>query len=119
MGYFQILAVVVVVTVITLWKMNALLGVVSGVAWFGLLTYHLANPPVGVTQGDNLDNILVMVYAGMGMAILIMSISVYRSYGWDLTGSRRSSGNRIQRKKGELDMSEDEYKAHIRRPSRR
>jgi len=116
MGYYQVLTVAVVVTIFAIWRGNALLSMIAGAAWFGMLAYHLGYPPCNVTTGDNIDVFLIMVYAGMALAILVMGIQNARVYGWNLRGERKTKDDIIRRPTDTMDISE--YRSDLRSRSR-
>lgn len=54
-------------------------GICAFGAWFVTMGYVATYPPGSLTQGDTLHGMLVIVLAGAGISVLIMSIRAARS----------------------------------------
>jgi hypothetical protein len=98
-------------------KWNVLLAIITAVSWLGLMVYTLTNPPVNITAGSWLQEVLMLVFLGMATVNLYMW---FRNRDNKFSENGRSEFTEEEEKtrqvsrKSPMQMSENEYKAYLR-----
>ncbi len=62
-----------------------LLGFLAGAAWFVVVAYVAAYPPGALTQGDTIHNMLLLVLAGVAIAMPLVTFRLARSKEYNVT----------------------------------
>ncbi len=127
MTWLELVGVASILTFIALHYNNILLSLASSVFWLVLWAYNLDHPPAGVVQGSAIHEWMTMGFVIVAMAVMFIWFrsrkAVSSVTGRITKGKNGEEGettiNMEIEHKGLLDMSEDEYRAKVRKALRR
>lgn len=105
----------IILTVISLWRMNVLFSVTAFGAWMAAIAYHVIDRPTGIIAGEPPDVAILLVFAGVSLTILVLAMG--RS--GKRTGSRYTSVEGDDLSSPDSSDSIEEYRERTRTALRR
>ena len=64
-----LVALAIILSIISLWRMNSLFAITTFGAWMAAIAYHVSDRPTGIVAGDPVDVAILLIFAGVAIAI--------------------------------------------------
>jgi hypothetical protein len=103
-------------------KWNVALAVVTSASWLAMMIFTLTTPPVDISVGSYLQEVLILIFTGAAIIMLIMWFRNRDRFIDENGKSELTEEQREERRlasKSPMQMSENEYKAYLRTRRRR
>ena len=111
-----------ILTVISLWRVNLLMSTVAAAVWFGALAYHLIDRPTGIVAGDSADVSIILAFVGVPLALWFFTLMRTKMRRGGALGNFTGSMEGDERRDDMMSNPEQEYRDRVRRavrPNRR